>query len=557
MTVRFADLSPVPPSAGSLGAAFTRVNERLTSGDRAAGIAAWDALRREFTTWANYVRTRFHQDTTDSWAKSARDMADTLEPVFQGHDTEVKQRLLADPDRAGLEAACGTHAVRLWEADVTTFDPAIGADMEAVSKLGSRYTELTASARFALDGETVNLSGLTPFAESKDRATRYRATRAVWEWFAENGAELDDIFDRQVKLRHGMARTLGFDSFTSLRYRQMRRIDYGPAEVARYRDEIAACVTPLMARLLERRRAVFGWNKVYAWDEPLIDPAGNPAPLGDHDTLVAAGQTMFDRMDARLGNVFRDMNEGGWLDLKTRPSKAPGGFCQVFPTEPLPFIFANFNGTNYDIGVFTHEMGHAIQVHESRGQPMADYLFPTLEACEINSMALELLAYPHIGLLVGDAAADRFVRMHLTTFLAQMLRSATNDEYQHAVYANPDASPADRHAMFRAAERRFMPWRDYGDIAYAAKGGSWQRVLHLYRMPFYMIDYALATCCALQFWLQAKQDRGAAMDGYMKLAARGGSMPFCGLTASAGLKSPFTPGVLSSVMAEAELVLAT
>jgi oligoendopeptidase F len=39
------------------------------------------------------------------------------------------------------------------------------------------------------------------------------------------------------------------------------------------------------------------------------------------------------------------MNEGGFLDLKTRPSKAPGGFCDAFPSLGMPVIFANFNGT--------------------------------------------------------------------------------------------------------------------------------------------------------------------------------------------------------------------
>ena len=54
------------------------------------------------------------------------------------------------------------------------------------------------------------------------------------------------------------------------------------------------------------------------------------------------------------------------MDLKNRPGKAGGGFCTSFPTEGVPFIFANFNGTHHDIGVFTHEMGHAFQNWESR-----------------------------------------------------------------------------------------------------------------------------------------------------------------------------------------------
>ncbi len=131
------------------------------------------------------------------------------------------------------------------------------------------------------------------------------------------------------------------------------------------------------------------------------------------------------------------MHEGGFLDLKNRPGKAGGGFCTSFPTVGVPFIFANFNGTHHDIGVFTHEMGHAFQNWESRDQPGVDYLWPTMEAAEIHSMGLEFLTYPEIGNLVGEDAADRFRRMHLIGALAFLPYGVCVDHFQHEVYAHP------------------------------------------------------------------------------------------------------------------------
>jgi M3 family oligoendopeptidase len=554
--MRFDEIRAETPSADSLATTYAAIQAELDRQNLTSALGLWDRARREYSTWSLLAATRFQQDTENTHFKAQRDLADSLNPVAQGHDTAVKRRLLALPDRAGLEAQAGAHAVRLWDADVTTFDPAIAADLEAEARLGARYTELTSSARFAIDGQTVNLSGLDPYDEDLDRGTRHRAAQARWTWFADHADEFDRLFDEQVRLRHRMARTLGYENFIPLAYRRMRRVDYDAADVARYRDEIATHVTPLMARLLERRRAAHGWDKLHAWDEPLIDPLGNPRPIGGHDVLVAAAQDMFDRMDPKLGAFYRRMNEDGYLDLKTRPTKAPGGFCEAFPTVEMPIIFANFNGTHGDIGVFTHEMGHAIQVYESRHLPALDYLWPTSEAAEINSMALELLSYPHMELLVGEAAADRFRRMHLTGFLDMLLRLAVGDHFQHEVYANPDATPAERHAIYRRLERHYMPWRDYGDLAHAERGGSWQNTLHFYIVPFYFIDYALASCCALQFWQRARTDPARAMRDYMDLAARGGSAPFGGLVASAGLASPFTPGTLAAVIREAEQALA-
>jgi M3 family oligoendopeptidase len=467
----------------------------------------------------------------------------------------MKRRLLADPDRSGVETLAGAHALHLWDADIATFDPAIKGDLEEESRLSAEYTALLASARIEIDGQTVNLAGLGPYAEDCDRATRHRAEQARWRFVAAHGETLDRLFDSLVRLRHAMARKLGYPTYTPLAYRRLRRTDYGPNDVARYRDQVVAHVVPLVTKLLEARRAMNGWDRLRFWDEALVDPAGNPKPAGDHDFLVRQARVMFDRMDGRLGAFFGVMADGGFLDLKNRPGKAGGGFCTGFPTHGVPFIFANFNGTHHDIGVFTHEMGHAFQNWESRALPGIDYLWPTMESAEIHSMGLEFLTYPQMALMVGEGAADRFRRMHLISALAFLPYGVCVDHFQHAVYANPDASPAERHALWQRLERHYMPWTDYGDLAYPAKGGRWQAKHHIYSSPFYYIDYTLAQCCAMQFWVRSRRDYAGTLDAYIALCGRGGAAPFQELVWSAGLVSPFADGARAEVVREAATFL--
>lgn len=555
MTIRFADIAVIKPARESLVAEQASIEAMLDLGARQEALAAWDGMRRQYDTWNALVHLRFAQNTTDAIAIAERDYADALAPEATEMEVAIKRRLLADPDRSGLEALAGTHAVRLWDCDITTFDPAIKADLEEESRLCARYTSLLAGATFEIGGQTVNLSGLAPFAEDRDRAVRHEAERVRWSFFAENGPELDSIYAELVQLRHGMARKLGYDTYTPLGYKRLRRVDYGPDDVARYRDQVREHVVPLVTRLLEQRRAANAWDRLRYWDEALIDPAGNPKPAGGHDFLVDQAQTMFDRMDPRLGSFFRLMNEGGFLDLRNRPGKAGGGFCTSFPAEGVPYIFANFTGTHHDIGVFTHEMGHAFQNWESRSQPGVDYLWPTMEAAEVNSMGLEFLTHPHMDLMVGADAADRFRRMHLIGALAFLPYGVCVDHFQHEVYANPGLTPAERHAVWARLEKVYMPWTDYGDLAYPAMGGRWQAKHHIYASPFYYIDYTLAQCCAMQFWVWSRRDEVAALESYVALCARGGSAPFGELVRSAGLVSPFTAEALKDVVREAASVL--
>jgi M3 family oligoendopeptidase len=555
-TPRFNAIAEPTPTRDGLATAYAAIDAALDCGDRAAALAEWDALRRHYDTWSSLVHLRFAQDTTDPAAKADRDYADTLSPEAADLEVALKRRLLADADRPAVAALVGEHALRLWDTDVTTFDPAIKPDLEEEARISARYTELLASAKLEIGGKTVNLAGLGPYAEDPDRTVRHQAEQVRWRFFAANADALDEIYDQLVKLRHGMARKLGFASYTPLGYRRLRRVDYGPDDVARYREQVVRHVVPLVGRLLEVRRVVNGWDRLRFWDEALVDPAGNPKPAGDHDMLVDAAAAMFDGMDGRLASFYRLMRQGGFMDLKNRPGKAGGGFCTSFPTEGVPFIFANFNGTHHDIGVFTHEMGHAFQNWESREQPGVDYLWPTMEAAEINSMGLEFLSYPAIGLLVGEAAADRFRRMHLIGALAFLPYGVCVDHFQHEVYANPDASPADRHAMWTRLEKLYMPWTDYGDLDFLRKGGRWQAKPHIYGSPFYYIDYTLAQCCAMQFWVKSRHDYVSAMEAYVALCGRGGSAPFQELVRAAGLVSPFADGALEDVVREAASVLA-
>jgi M3 family oligoendopeptidase len=555
MNMMFREISAPTPTAESLVSAYEALNTKLDAGDLAGAVADWEVVRREVETWSALVYLRFEQDTEDQAAKAAQDYRDELAPTVTKHEIAFKRRLLGWADRAAVEAVCGAHALKLWEFDITTFDPVIEADLIAESKLQSRYTALLASAKLEIEGEVVNLSGVAPFAQSLDRAVRHRAALAKWGFFEANGAEFDAIYDELVTLRDGMARKLGFKNYVELGYMRMRRVDYDAADVARYRAQVLAHVTPLVGKIMEARRRAHGWDKLFAWDEALTDPQGNPTPAGGEKFLVAQAQAMFERMDGGLADFYRQMNEGGFLDLTNRPTKAPGGFCTSFPTAGMPFIFANFNGTHGDIDVFTHEMGHAFQNYESRDLPGYDYLWPTMESAEIHSMSLEFLAEPHIGLLMGDEKADRYRRTHLIESLSFLPYGVLVDHFQHEVYANPAATPAERRAMWQRLEAMYMPWTDFGDLSHPASGGYWHSQGHIFSVPFYYIDYTLALCCAMQFWLKSRQDYAAAMRDYVALCGRGGSAPFLGLVRSAGLVAPFEDGALKDVVREADAVL--
>ncbi len=221
----------------------------------------------------------------------------------------------------------------------------------------------------------------------------------------------------------------------------------------------------------------------------------------------------------------------------------------------MPFIFANFNGTHHDIGVFTHEMGHAFQNWESRDQPNVDYLWPTMEAAEIHSMSLEFLTYPGIGKLVGDAAADRFRRMHLIGALSFLPYGVCVDHFQHEVYANPDASPRNAMRCGSGWSGSTCRGRITATSAYLSEGRALAGEAAYLRLA--VLLYRLYAGAMLRdAVLVSAPGRSAArwmpMSDCAIAAGRRRSRNWC---ASAGLISPFADGALADVVREAAAFL--
>jgi oligoendopeptidase F len=93
--------------------------------------------------------------------------------------------------------------------------------------------------------------------------------------------------------------------------------------------------------------------------------------------------------------------------------------------------------------------------------------------------------------------------------------------------------------------QQYMPGVDYQ----GQHRTRWMRQLHLFKYPFYYIDYALAEVGALQLWEMASRDPAAALDAYLGLCRLGGTQPLVAFFEGAGLRSPFTPGLLGPLMA--------
>ncbi|WP_028545307.1 M3 family oligoendopeptidase [Paenibacillus taiwanensis] len=514
-------------------------------------MADINQLRGSIDTQATIVSVRHSIDTTDEFYKAEQEYMDEMGPVIQEYITDYYRALVQSKFRTELEDKWGTQLFQLAELSLKTFSPEVIEDLQLENKLTTEYSQLIASAKIVFEGEERTLSQLTPFEQSTDREMRRRASEARYQFMAENEETFDRIYSDLVKVRTKIAKKLGYDNYVGLGYARMSRTDYNAEMVANFRNQVLEHIVPVATKLRERQSKRIGVDTLKFYDESFSFKSGNPTPKGDPDWIVANGSTMYSELSPEMNEFFSFMVNNDLMDLVSKKGKQSGGYCTYFPAYKAPFIFSNFNGTSGDIDVLTHEAGHAFQVYESRHFEVPEYNWPTYEACEIHSMSMEFFTWPWMKLFFKEDT-DKYHFDHLSSGLLFIPYGVSVDEFQHFVYENPDATPAERKSAWRAIEKKYLPHRNYDNNDYLERGGFWHKQGHIFSTPFYYIDYTLAQLCAFQFWKRMNADFKPAWEDYLKLCQAGGSQSFVHLVEYAGLISPFQDGCIASVIGEIE-----
>ncbi|HPJ87815.1 MAG TPA: M3 family oligoendopeptidase [Thermotogota bacterium] len=508
-------------------------------------------LRRTVETMGTLCHIRYDVNTEDKFYEAEQEYFDQTQPLFQELVVKYYKAILESKFRKELEGKWGKHLFNIAEMELKTFKPEIIEDLQEENKLCSDHTKLIASAKIMFDGEERNLSQMRAYFQNKDRTIRKAAYEAYAGFFEAHEKELDELYDNLVKVRTRMARKLGYETFTELGYIRLGRSDYNAEMVKGYRDQVYESVVPIATKLLERQAARLGYDKLRYYDEPLKFTSGNADPKGTPEEIMANGLRMYDELSKETADFFTFMTEHGLFDVLARKGKMGGGYCTFLPDYKAPFIFANFNGTAGDVEVLTHEAGHAFQVFSSRNYEAPEYVWPTLEACEIHSMSMEFFTYPWMQLFFEDEMLKhRF--SHLSEAILFLPYGVSVDEYQHFVYENPEATPDERKAKWREIEKKYLPLRDYEDNKFYVKGTMWFRQSHIFEVPFYYIDYTLAQVCAFQFYNKMNEDREQAWKDYQDLCNAGGSKPFLQLLEVAKIKNPFVDGTVAESVARIE-----
>ena len=560
--MKFSEMKYSRPSLEDMKNTLKSLTEELKAAEnydtaKAVFLKEQEA-ERHVMTLSTIVSIRHSINTKDPYYEEEQNFWNAAFPELQEYTQAWTLAMLKSPFRKEFSEEYGDLMFINAEIALKTFQPSeeFIAALQKENDLTNTYEKLLASAQIPFEGGIYTLSQLTPFKTDPDDARRLAAWKAEGQWYKDNQAQMDDLYDQLVHLRDKLGRMLGYDGYTELGYYRMGRNCYTKADVEKFRAAVVKYLVPVADSIYRRQAERLGKTYPMSFADNCLEfRSGNPRPCGSAEDVLAAGKKFYEELSPETGVFFNTMLDNELMDVLSTEGKQAGGYCTGLPDYEVPFIFANFNGTQGDVEVVTHEAGHAFAEWTNRSRIPMEYVWPSMEACEVHSMSMEFFAEPWAECFFGDDAR-KFRYSHLSGSLTFIPYGTMVDHFQHVVYEKPDLTPKERHAVWKELLGIYMPWMKLdGDIPFYAEGEGWQRQHHIYSMPFYYIDYCLAQTVALEFWKMIGENLPDAWQHYMAYTEQGGSRTFTDLLKNAGLESPFEETCLCSVCEKASSFL--
>lgn len=426
-------------------------------------------------------------------------------------------------------------------------------------KLVTEYFEITGGLTALWNGEEKTITELQSYLQDSDRHIRKKAKTLISETFLSVEDKLQHILNELIVIRDQKAKNIQLHNYRDYMFKKHERFDYTPEDCYELAESIRKYVVPLIDKIYNKKKSELQVESLRPWDLKATAPNQKVLkPIEKASDLIEKSSHILHKLDHEFSALLERMHKNNCLDLESRKGKGPGGFCEYLPASQLSFIFMNLNHTHYDVTTFLHEMGHSIHNDCMKQLELQKYLEIPSESAELASMTMELFSMEYWDTFYENK--EEFIEVKLEFFkdivkyLPQML---IVDQFQHWMYENPNHTAKERNEKYLELHNTYQSnvVNIEGYENWVATG--WLPVLHIFEIPFYYIEYAIAQLGALQMYKQYKENPKQALENYKKALSLGSSKSLTEVYEAAGIRFDFSGEIIKELMlfVEGELEL--
>lgn len=472
-----------------------------------------------------------------------------IEPQISPLSDQLNRKLINSPYLAELDHDKYFIYLRGIKKEIEIFREANVPIMAEIASESQKYGSIVGSMMVELEGKELTLQQAANYLKNPDRAKREEAFRKINEKRLAHANELDELFNKLIKLRHQVAINAGFENYRDYMFAALGRFDYTPEDCFAFHDAIQQEVVPLVKQFHERRKKELG-HELKPWDLE-VDTQNRPAlePFTSGADLLDKTVKCFRKVDDYFAWCIETMDNMNRLDLESRKGKAPGGYNYPMAETSVPFIFMNAASSTRDVETMVHEGGHAVHSFLSKDLELASFKNCPSEVAELASMSMELISYDgQDEFYPTPEEFNRAKEEHLEGIIKILPWIATIDKFQHWIYTHPEHTTAERKAYWTELNKSFgtgmVDWTGFEEI----QAYTWQKQLHLFEVPFYYIEYGMAQLGALGVWRNYLNNKQQAVQQYKEALSLGYTKPIGDIYNTAGVRFDFSKAYIRELM---------
>jgi oligoendopeptidase F len=413
-----------------------------------------------------------------------------------------------------------------------------------------KFGAISGAMTVEMNGKELTLQQAADALQSSDRAVREDAYMKIAGRRYKDKEELNQLFTKLLHLRHKVALNADYSNFRDYMFASLGRFDYKPEDCYSFHDAVASEVVPVLNDLAKKRKADMKLDTLRPWDLGVNYHGKEPLkPFNGGEDLLDKTIECFSKIDGYLANCLVEMKKIGHLDLVSRKGKAPGGYNYPLDETGIPFIFMNATSTLRDLVTLVHEGGHAFHSFLTRDLELNTMKHPPSEVAELASMSMELISMEHWDVFFKNKKdLVRAKREHLEGIIQTLPWVATVDKFQHWLYLNPEHSETQRKKewskIFMEFSNSVTDWTGLEKF----RDFNWQKQLHIYEVPFYYIEYAIAQLGAVAVWKNYRENPAKGFAQYRKALELGYSKPIGAIYKEAGIQFDFSKAYISELI---------
>jgi len=405
-----------------------------------------------------------------------------------------------------------------------------------------KYQATTGAMSVTINDQEYTLEQASNFIKDTNRSIRQHAWETIQQRRLVDKDDLNILFDELIAMRHQVALNAGFENYRDYMFQALGRFDYTPQDCYHFHEAIEKEVVPILREQAEKRATALGQQILKPWDMD-VSTTGKPAlkPFKNGTELIDKSIDCFNAIDPTLGQMLSIMKANNLFDVESRKGKAPGGYNYPLAETGAPFIFMNSANSLRDLTTMVHEGGHAIHTFLTAELELNDFKHCPSEVAELASMSMELISMDNWHIYFdNEEDLVRAKKEQLVDVLKTMPWVAVIDQFQHWIYTNPSHNASDREEAFKQIYERFgAGFANWEDLEQEF-GNVWQKQLHLFEVPFYYIEYAIAQLGAIAIWKNYKENPQKALKQYLAALSLGYSRPINEIYETAGIKFDFS-----------------